>query len=164
MCAPRDPSSPRRRSRPERPLVSRSVATIFTRIITGDIPGIFVWRDEHCVAIMTKDPIQPGHTLVIPIAEVDHWTDLDPALAAHLMEVAQLIGIAQQRAFSPERVGLMIAGLEVPHVHLHVIPINSMADLSFANAVVDADPAGVRAAALQIREVLVALGATGVTE
>ncbi|MFZ4515521.1 MAG: HIT family protein [Acidimicrobiia bacterium] len=138
------------------------MTTIFTRIINGEIPGTFVWRDETCVAIMTKDPIQPGHTLVIPIAEVDHWTDLDATTAAHLMQVAQQIGQAQMRAFTPTRVGLMIAGLEVPHVHLHVIPMNTMAHLSFANAVVDADPTGIQAAADKIRLSLGSVGANGV--
>ena len=138
--------------------------TIFTRIIDGDIPGIFVWRDDTCVAIMSKDPLAPGHALVVPIVEVDHWLDLDAATAAHLTEVAQTIGRAQMAAFVPEKVGLMIAGLEVPHVHLHVVPINGVHDLDFTRARIDEDPALVRAAAEQIRTALRAQGATGVAE
>lgn len=110
------------------------MTTLFTRIIDGEIPGRFVWRDDRCVAFLTIAPIRPGHTLVVPIVEVDHWLDLDPDLAAHLMTVAQAIGRAQMAAFSPERVGLMVAGLEVPHTHLHVLPIRSEADLDFAQA------------------------------
>lgn len=108
--------------------------TIFTRIIDGELPGRFVWRDDRCVAFLSIAPLRPGHTLVVPIAEVDHWLDLDAEVNAHLMTVAQRIGRAQMQAFAPERVGLVIAGLEVPHTHLHVVPIGAEADLHFANA------------------------------
>ena len=110
------------------------MATVFTRIIDGELPGRFVWRDDRCVAFLSIAPLRLGHTLVVPIAEVDHWIDLEPDLAAHLMTVAQRIGLAQQRAFSHARVGLIIAGMEVPHTHLHVIPIDAESDLHFANA------------------------------
>lgn len=117
------------------------MATIFTKIIQGELPGRFVWRDDDCVAFLSINPIQHGHTLVVPIQEVDHWLDLDPELNAHLVRVGQRIGRAQQAAFSPIRVGLMIAGLEVPHVHAHVIPIvRGMGDLDFANAAQSPDP------------------------
>ena len=115
------------------------MSTLFTKIIDGEIPGRFVWRDDEVVAFLTINPIMPGHALVVPRAEVDHWLDLDPALARRCMEVAQIVGQAQMEAFGPARVGLIIAGLEVPHTHLHVIPIDSEADLSFANA--DPSPA-----------------------
>ena len=108
--------------------------SIFTRIIDGELPGRFVWRDDRCVAFLSIAPLRRGHTLVVPVAEVDHWLDLDPDLAAHLMTVAQRIGRAQQAAFAPARVGLIIAGMEVPHTHLHVIPIDAESDLHFANA------------------------------
>ena len=130
------------------------MATLFTRIIEGDLPGRFVYRDDRCAAFLSIAPIQPGHTLVVPIEEVDHWIDADPDLTAHLARVAQKIGIAQQRAFSPNRIAMMIAGLEVPHLHLHVIPIRSEADLSFANADPAADPAALDAAAEAIRDAL----------
>lgn len=110
------------------------MATIFTRIINGEIPGIFVHRDEHCVAFLDIRPLAHGHVLVVPIAEVDHWIDLEPSLSAHLFAVAQRIGQAQQRAFACERVGLIIAGYEVPHTHLHVIPTTHMGQLNFASA------------------------------
>ena len=108
--------------------------TLFTRIIGGEIPGTFVWRDDDCVAFMSINPINRGHVLVVPRAELDHWIDLDPGLAQRLMVVARTIGRAQQAAFAPERIGLIIAGFEVPHVHIHVIPMDSMAHLLFANA------------------------------
>src|SRR5882762_8730395 len=110
------------------------MATIFTRIIEGELPGRFVWRDDKCVAFLSIAPLRPGHTLIVPIAEVDKWTELDPDLASHLMIVAQRIAQAQESAFSPVRVGLIIAGLEVPHCHLHAVPINNESDLHFANA------------------------------
>ena len=113
--------------------------TLFTKIIEGDIPGRFVWRQDDVVAFLTINPIAPGHALVVPVAEVDHWVDLDPAVAVRCFEVAQVIGRAQMAAFSPTRIGLIIAGLEVPHTHLHLIPIDSEGDLSFAKA--DPDPA-----------------------
>jgi histidine triad (HIT) family protein len=110
------------------------MATLFTRIIDGEIPGRFVWRDDRCVAFLTIAPIADGHALVVPRAEVDHWVDLDDETAAHLMVVARRIGAAQVAAFSPARIGMIIAGLEVPHTHLHVIPIESEADLDFGKA------------------------------
>lgn len=131
--------------------------TIFTRIIEGDLPGRFVHRDDRCVAFLSIAPLQPGHTLVVPIAEVDHWIDLDPDLATHLMAVSRTVGRAVDRAFSPTKVGLMIAGLEVPHVHLHVVPIRGVHDLDFSNADQDAHPAALDDAAERIRQALAAL-------
>lgn len=124
--------------------------TIFTRIIDGEIPGTFVHRDERCVAFLSINPLATGHTLVVPIAEVDHWVDLPDDLAAHLFAVAHRIGKAQQRAFGCERVGLIIAGYEVPHTHLHVIPTEHMGQLNFANAAASVDRAALDAAATAI--------------
>ena len=75
------------------------MATIFTRIIDGEIPGTFVWRDDRCVAFMSINPLAHGHVLVVPVEEVDHWIDGAPDLVAHLFEVTRVIGVAQQRAF-----------------------------------------------------------------
>jgi histidine triad (HIT) family protein len=127
------------------------VATIFTRIIAGEIPGTFVHRDERCVAFMSINPIATGHTLVVPVLEVDHWIDLDDDDSAHLFAVAQRIGRAQQAVFDCERVGLIIAGFEVDHAHIHVIPMRSMADLSFANAAASVDRDELESAAAAIR-------------
>jgi histidine triad (HIT) family protein len=138
--------------------------TLFTRIIRGEIPGRFVWRDAQCVAFLTIAPLRPGHTLVVPIREVDHWLDLAPAEAAHLTVVAQQIGRAVQAAFSPVKVGLMIAGLEVPHVHLHVVPIHELRDLDFAQADKSPAPAALDAAAAKLRAALRAAGHTEVSD
>jgi diadenosine tetraphosphate (Ap4A) HIT family hydrolase len=134
------------------------MATLFTKVIEGEIPGRFVWRDERAVVFLTIAPIATGHALVVPIDEVDHWVDLEPGLAAHLMEVARQVGRAQMRAFTPRRVGLIVAGLEVPHCHLHVLPIESEADLSFARADHNPDPAALDAAADRLRAGLRDLG------
>jgi histidine triad (HIT) family protein len=110
------------------------MASIFTMIINGDIPGHFIYRDDECVAFLSIEPLTEGHTLIVPIQEVDHWIDLDPQLAAHLMVVAQRVGRAIDTVYSPRRVGMMIVGDEVPHVHIHVTPISTARDLDFANA------------------------------
>ncbi len=128
--------------------------TIFTRIIEGEIPGTFVHRDEHCVVFLSINPLAPGHALVVPIVEVEHWVDLPEDLAAHLFAVAHRIGRAQQRAFAPEKVGLIIAGYEVPHTHVHVIPTTSMHQLNFANAAASVSRNDLEAAAEAIREAL----------
>src|SRR4029079_4677681 len=101
--------------------------SLFTRIIDGEIPGRFVWSDDRCVVFLTIAPIARGHALVVPRAEVDHWVALDDEDAARLMVVAKAVGQAQMAAFAPRRIGMIIAGLEVPHTHLHVIPIESEA-------------------------------------
>jgi len=128
--------------------------SLFSRIIAGELPGRFVWRDDVCVAFLSIAPLRPGHTLVVPIEEVDHWVDLDSDTAAHLMLVAQRIGQAQQEAFAPARVGLIIAGMEVPHCHLHVVPIDREADLHFANADASVPPDVLDSAADALRAAL----------
>jgi histidine triad (HIT) family protein len=130
------------------------VPSLFTRIIRGEVPGRFVWRDERAVGFLTIAPLRPGHTLVVPIEEIDHWLDVPPELMQHLTGVAQKIGQAVQRTFRPEKVGLMIAGLEVRHVHLHLVPIHSLGDLDFAKADTKATPAALDAAAERLRAAL----------
>ncbi len=138
--------------------------TLFSRIIEGEIPGTFVWRDPECVAFLSIEPVQPGHTLVVPRAEVDHWIDLDPALATHLMLVAQTVAKAQQQVYDPVKVGLLVAGLEVPHVHLHVIPLmRGEGDLHLDRAQ-SATPDALATEAERIRTELRASGADGVSD
>lgn len=136
------------------------MASVFTRIINGELPGRFVHRDDTSVAFLSIAPIAYGHTLVVPIAEVDRWTDLDPELMAHLGVVSQRIGDAVRRAFDAPRAGLIIAGFEVPHTHLHVFPAHSMAGFSFKpdEMVADPDPQRMDAAAEAIRAELRAAG------
>lgn len=134
------------------------MATVFSLIIEGRIPGTFVWRDERCVAFMSINPMAHGHTLVVPVEELDHWVDGDPELVAHLFEVTRIIGVAQRRAFGCERVGVILAGYEVPHTHVHVIPTNDMGELSFANAAPSVDRADLESAAESIRVELRLMG------
>lgn len=110
------------------------MTTIFTRIINGEIPGTFVHRDQHCVAFMSINPITDGHLLVVPIDEYDHWIDMPEPLNTHVFTVARDLSRAMHKAFACERVGLIIAGFEVNHCHIHLIPTWSMADLNFSNA------------------------------
>jgi histidine triad (HIT) family protein len=138
------------------------LSTVFTKIIDGEIPGTFVWRDELCVAFMSINPLAPGHVLVVPIQEVDHWVDASRDLAAHLMEVAHTIGLAQDQAFDCERIGLIVAGYEVPHTHVHVIPTTDMSQFSFVNAARTVDPDQLEQWASAIREELRSDGATHV--
>jgi diadenosine tetraphosphate (Ap4A) HIT family hydrolase len=130
------------------------MSTLFTKIINGDLPGRFVYRDDMCVAFLTIAPICPGHTLVVPRLEVDHWIDLPDELAGHLAIVARKIGAAQMAAFEAERISLIIAGLEVPHTHLHVLPITSEADIDFRKANAAVDPAELDKAANALRAAL----------
>ena len=134
------------------------MASIFTRIIEGELPGRFVWRDEQAVAFLTIEPLKPGHTLVVPRREVDHWIDLEPGLASHLMHVSRCVGRAIQRAFRPTKVGLVIVGLEVPHVHIHLAPIDRIHDLDFSRADRKPDPAALDRAASELRRALRDLG------
>lgn len=116
------------------------MTTIFTRIMKGELPGTFVHRDDDLAVFMTINPISPGHALVVPVAEVDQWTDVEPRTRTRLFDVAHGIGAAQKKAFFCNRVALIIAGFEVPHCHIHVIPANDMSDVSFANAAAHVDP------------------------
>ena len=130
------------------------MSTVFEMIIDGRIPGVFVHRDEQCVVFMSINPMADGHCLVVPIEPVDHWVDSSPQLAAHLFAVSHRVGIAQRDAFRCDRVGMIIAGYEVPHAHIHLIPTNNMGQLSFANAAASVDPSALEAAAARIRDAL----------
>ena len=138
--------------------------SIFSRIINGELPGRFVWRDDRVVAFLSIEPMRPGHVLVVPRAEVDHWIDLEPELASHLFAVAQQVGRAQQLEWNPRRIGVMIVGDEVPHTHIHVVPINSAGELSFAHADHNPPEGALDAAAEQIRAALRDVGAEQVAD
>ena len=134
------------------------MASIFTRIIDGEIPGRIIWRDATCVAMIDIRPLNRGHVLVIPVTEVDQWTDLPAEVVTHCTGVAHAVGRAQMAVLSPTRIGLMIAGFEVPHTHLHVVPLEGMNNLDFAQADPDPDPADLDAVADMLRDALRAGG------
>ncbi|MEZ6057905.1 MAG: HIT family protein [Planctomycetaceae bacterium] len=136
------------------PATELAMPTLFTRIIQGEIPGRLVYQDHRCVAFLTIAPIRLGHTLVVPIEEVDHWIDLPDDLTAHLFQVATKVGQAIQTAFQPTKVGMMIAGLEVPHTHLHLVPIQAIGDLDFSKQDQHPDPAAMDDAMLRLRAAL----------
>ena len=129
------------------------MTTIFTRIIDGEIPGRFVWTDDECVAFLSADPLSTGHTLVVPVQEVDRWTDLPPEVWAKLNAVAQRVGQAIIKVFDAPRAGYIIAGFDVPHTHIHVFPTSKMSDYDFSKVIGmnDTDPAKMDAAASALR-------------
>jgi diadenosine tetraphosphate (Ap4A) HIT family hydrolase len=133
------------------------MTTIFTRIIQGEIPGTFVYKDEACVAFMSINPMADGHVLVIPRDEVDHWVDLSPYIASHLFEVSHRISRALCIAFPCEKVGLIIAGYEVNHCHIHLIPTTNIGQLSFANAASSVERSTLEAQAEKITTALASL-------
>jgi diadenosine tetraphosphate (Ap4A) HIT family hydrolase len=130
------------------------MATLFTKIIDGEIPGRFVWADDVAVAFATIAPITDGHVLVVPRVEVDQLTDAPDELLAHLTSVAKSIGQAQKAAWDAPRAALLVAGFEIPHLHLHVLPAWDEASLTFANARHDVPVDELDAAAERLRAAL----------
>ena len=134
------------------------MATLFTKIIDGEIPGRFVWADDVCVAFATIAPITDGHVLVVPRAEVAELTQAPDDVIAHLAVVARTIGAAVQAEWDAPRAALLVAGFEVPHLHLHVLPAWDEASLTFANARTDLSADTLDAAAERVRSALRAAG------
>jgi len=110
------------------------MSSLFTRIREGQLPGHVLWDDGRCFAILTIKPIRVGHLLVIPHQEVDHWDDMEAELNAHVFQVASVLSRTLRSQFDCEKVGMMVAGLEVRHAHLHLVPITAISDLNFALA------------------------------
>lgn len=134
------------------------MASIFTKIINGEIPGRFVYESDDVVAFLTIEPMTQGHTLVVPRAEIDQWQNIEPAVFARVMEVSQLIGKAVCSAFDAERAGVIIAGLEVPHLHVHVFPARELSDFGFANVDRNPSPESLDEAQAKINAALADLG------
>lgn len=133
------------------------MTSLFSRIQQREIPGHFVWEDDLCFSIMTIQPIRDGHLLVIPKQEVDHWDDVPPNVAAHLMRVSQIIAKAIKAVIPCKRIGVSIVGLEVPHTHIHLIPIDSMGDLDFKFAR-ERSAEQLAGTAREIRDILITSG------
>ena len=134
------------------------MTTIFTKIIEGDIPARFVWRDADVVAFLPIALLAPGHTLVVPIEPVDHWIDLDPALNARVWWVAQTISRALDAIYHPTKVGVLVVGEEVPHAHVHLVPFTQLSQMSFANQDSSPAPAALDGQAADLRHALRAAG------
>ncbi|MBB6547127.1 HIT family protein [Nonomuraea rubra] len=136
----------------------KKMASVFSQIINGELPGRFVWKDVDVVCFLSIAPLRPGHTLVVPRREFDSWTELPAELLGRVMSVAQVIGQGVERAWSAPRSGLAIAGFEVPHCHVHVSPTWSMDDLDFTKVKPVNDPVELDDAAEQLRTALRELG------
>lgn len=134
------------------------MATLFTKIISGEVEAQFVYKDDDVVAFMTIAPISEGHTLVVPRQEIDHWINMPPELARKVMDASIIVGNAIQKAFNPMRVGVLVAGLEVPHVHYHLVPIQKISDLNFELQQKDTPQEKLAAACEKIRAGMKELG------
>ncbi len=110
------------------------MASIFSRIIAGEIPCHKIWEDERFFAFLDIHPIQPGHTLVVPKQEIDNILEMDESLYADFFLAARRLMPVIQRAMGSARVGLVVEGLEVPHAHIKLIPISQPHDLAQENA------------------------------
>lgn len=108
--------------------------TLFTKIIKGEIPCHKVLEDDRYFSFLDIRPINPGHVLVIPKNEIDYIFDLDDELLSGILVFSKKVAVAIKKVVPCERIGIMVAGLEVPHTHVHLIPINSIGDLTFARA------------------------------
>lgn len=108
--------------------------TLFTRIIKGEIPCHKIAEDDRFFAFLDINPINPGHTLVVPKQEIDRFFAMDEALLAGILPFARRLVLAIEKAVPCKRVGLLVAGLEVPHAHLHLVPLSGEGDLTFARA------------------------------
>lgn len=137
------------------------MSTVFSKIIDGEIPGRFVWADEHCVAFATIAPITDGHVLVVPREPVDQLTDAPDDLLAHLMVVAKQIGRAQRTAWDAPRAAVLVAGFEVPHLHIHVLPAWDEKSLRFDNARPDLPGERLDADTERLRQALLEAGHRG---
>ena len=106
--------------------------SIFTKIINRDIPGYIVAEDNHFIAFLDIMPLSLGHTLVVPKREEDYIFDLDDSELAAMIVFAKRVAKAIEKAVPCKRIGLAVIGLEVPHAHIHLVPLNSMADINFS--------------------------------
>ncbi len=138
--------------------------SVFTSIIQGELPAHCLWKDHLCVSFLSINPLTDGHALIVPLEETDHWLDLPTGTNMHLMHIASLVGNAQMEVYEPSRIGQVIAGFEVPHTHLHVLPIQSMNDLDFSQAAKVVDHNHLREAASTLRRVLSSHGHSHVVE
>lgn len=110
------------------------MSSIFSKIIAGDIPSYKIDENEHCFAFLDINPLQKGHTLVVPKIEIDRYYDLPTNVLSELTIFSQKIAKAIKTAYPCDRIGVAVIGLEVPHAHVHLIPINRMIDMDFRQA------------------------------
>jgi histidine triad (HIT) family protein len=128
--------------------------SIFTRIINGEIPCYKIAEDENYFAFLDISPLAKGHTLVVPKKEIDYLFDIDDATLGGMMVFAKKVALAIDKAVPCTRVGVAVIGLEVPHAHIHLIPLNSMHDINFSNPKLKLDKEVFEKIAGDIREKL----------
>lgn len=116
------------------------MASVFTRIVNGEIPSYKVAETVHCYAFLDINPLKEGHTLVIPKKEVDYLFDLDEALYTELMLFARKVAVAVRAAVPCKRVGVAVLGMEVPHAHIHLVPLETEGDLDFRKQKLELTP------------------------
>lgn len=137
-----------------------SAPSIFTRIIQGEIPCEKVLESDHFFAFLDIRPISPGHTLVVPKVQVDNLFDLDSEYLQGMLPFAQTVAKALAKAVPSRRVGMMVAGFEIPHAHLHLVPLQHEGDLSFSKAR-PASKEELQTLGRKIREVLASIQPNG---
>lgn len=128
------------------------MATIFSRIVAGEIPCYKIAEDERFFAFLDISPLTKGHTLVIPKQEEDYLLNLDDTTLADMMVFAKKIGLAIEKSVTCARIGMAVIGLEVPHAHIHLIPISSESDMNFRNPKLKLSPEEMNEIAERIRE------------
>lgn len=129
------------------------MGSIFTKIINGDIPSYKIAEDDNCFAFLDINPNARGHTLCVPKKEIDKITDMDEADYLELMAFSRKVGKAIEAAIECKRVGISVIGLEVPHVHVHLIPLNKMSEATFTKKI-ELSPDEFQKIALKIRSKL----------
>lgn len=128
------------------------MATLFTRIVNREIPAHLIAEDEKHLAFLDINPLVPGHTLAIPKAEVDYIFDLNDEQLAALMVFSRKVAAAIRKAIPCRRVGIEVIGLEVPHAHVHLIPLNKMSDMNFSGSKLSPSQEELAATADKIRK------------
>ena len=131
------------------------MATIFTKIVNGEIPCYKIAENEHFLAFLDVFPLVKGHTLVIPKQEINYIFDIEDSLLADMMVFSKTIAKAVKAAIPCERIGVTVIGLEVPHAHIHLVPINTVSDMNFSLPKISVEPAEMELIAAAIRANLV---------
>jgi histidine triad (HIT) family protein len=127
------------------------MSTVFTKIVKGEIPSYKLAEDDRFYAFLDINPLARGHALVIPKQETDYLFDLPPALLGDLFRFAQQMAAAIRRSVSCKRIGVVVLGLEVPHAHIHLVPLNSESDVDFRKPTLNIPPEEMAALAEKIR-------------
>lgn len=128
------------------------MATIFTKIINGDIPCYRVAENYKFIAFLDINPLREGHTLIVPKKEIDYFFDLDEETLSEIMIFAHRVAVALKEVIPCNRIGVVVLGLEVPHAHIHLIPIDREGDISFTNPRLKLTPERFTEIAAQIEE------------